>query len=135
LDNNIKHINKTDMAIEIQYNTRFGDSYSAAYARIVNLEINYASSYAEASIGIYRSKEDRVNGKQPVLIETRRYIGEEFEEFFKELSLDSIDASISPVADIYNKLTQEEGKYKDAKKDEDGRGKEDGEKKEDDKLK
>lgn len=123
------------MAIEIQYNTRFGDSYDAAYARIVKLEINYASSYAEASIGIYRSKEDREIGKQPVLIETRRYIGEEFEEFFKELSLDSIDASISPVADIYNKLTKEEGKYKGAKKDEDGRGKEDGEKKEDDKLK
>ena len=122
------------MAIEIQYNTRFGDSYEAAYARIVNLEINYASSYAEASIGIYRSKEDRTNGKQPVLIETRRYIGEEFEEFFKELSLDSIDASISPVADIYNKLTKEEGKYKGAKKDEEGK-KEDGEKKEDDKLK
>lgn len=134
MDNNIKHINKTDMAIEIQYNTRFGDSYEAAYARIVNLEINYASSYAEASIGIYRSKEDRANGKQPVLIETRRYIGEEFKEFFKELSLDSIDASISPVADIYNKLTKEEGKYKGAKKDEEGK-KEDGEKKEDDKLK
>lgn len=99
------------MAIEIQYNTRFGDSYEAAYARIVNLEINYASNYAEASIGIYKSEEAREEGKEPVSIEKRRYIGEQFEEFFKELSLDSIEPTINPVADIYSTLTKEEGKY------------------------
>lgn len=114
------------MAIEIKYNTKFGDSYDAAYARIVNLEINYASKYAEASIGIYRSEDDRASGKEPVSIEKRRYIGEQFKEFFKELSLDSIDATINPVADIYDNLTKEAGKYKDAKKVYDEKGDKDG---------
>lgn len=104
------------MAIKIEYSTRFGDTYAEAYARIVNLTINYASKYAEASIGIYKSEEARELNKEPVLIEKKRYVGEQFEEFFKELSLDNIDASISPVADIYVDLIQEDGKYKDGAK-------------------
>ena len=121
------NINKIDMAIEIKYNTKFGDSYDAAYARIVNLEINYASKYAEASIGIYRSEDDRASGKEPVTIEKRRYIWEQFKEFFKELSLDSIDATINPVADIYNSLTVEEGgKYEGGLKVYDEKGDKDG---------
>ena len=115
------------MAIKIEYNTRFGDSYDAAYARIVNLEINYASNYAEASIGIYRSEDDRASGKEPVSIEKRRYIGEEFEDFFKELALDNIDETINPVADIYNSLTVEEGgKYEGGLKVYDEKAKGDG---------
>lgn len=104
------------MAIKIEYSTRFGDTYAEAYARIVNLTINYASKYAEASIGIYKSEEARELNKEPVLIEKKRYIGEQFEEFFKELSLDNIDASISPVADIYVDLIEGDGKYKDGAK-------------------
>jgi len=104
------------MAIKIEYSTRFGDTYAEAYARIVNLTINYASKYAEASIGIYKSEEARELNKEPVLIEKKRYVGEQFEEFFKELSLDNIDASISPVADIYVDLIQEDGKYKNGAK-------------------
>tara|TARA_R110000823_G_scaffold182968_1_gene315677 strand:- start:347 stop:733 length:387 start_codon:yes stop_codon:yes gene_type:complete len=100
------------MAITIEHSTRFGDYYETAYARIVKLEINYAFNYAEANIGIYRSEDDRASGKEPVLIEKRRYLGDEFENFFKELALDNIDATINPVADIYDTLTKEEGKYK-----------------------
>jgi len=115
------------MAIKIEYNTRFGDSYDAAYARIVKLEINYASNYAEASIGIYRSEDDRASGKEPVIIEKRRYIGERFENFFKELALDNINETINPVADIYNSLTTEEGgKYEGGLKIYDEKIKEDG---------
>jgi len=104
------------MAIKIEYSTRFGDTYAEAYARIVNLEINYASKYAEASIGIYKSEEARELDKEPVLIEKRRYVGEQFEEFFKELSLDYINPTINPVADIYVDLIQGDGKYKDGVK-------------------
>ena len=115
------------MAIKIEYSTRFGDTYAEAYARIVNLTINYASKYAEASIGIYKSEEARELNKEPVLIEKKRYVGEQFEEFFKELSLDNIDASISPVADIYNSLTVEEGgKYEGGLKVYDEKTKEEG---------
>ena len=104
------------MAIKIEYSTRFGDTYAEAYARIVNLTINYASKYAEASIGIYKREEARELNKEPVLIEKKRYVGEQFEEFFKELSLDNINPTISPVADIYVDLIQGDGKYKDGAK-------------------
>lgn len=104
------------MAIKIEYSTRFGDTYAEAYARIVNLTINYASKYAEASIGIYKNEEARELNKEPVLIEKKRYVGEQFEEFFKELSLDNINPTINPVADIYVDLIQKDGKYKDGAK-------------------
>jgi hypothetical protein len=131
LDNNIKHINKTDMAIRIEHSTRFGDYYETAYARVINLNINYASNYAEASIGIYRSEEDRASGKEPVLIEKRRYIGEQFTDMFKELSIHKIDPTINPVSNIYDDLTKEVGgKYKGGVKLYDEIVKEDGEVKE-----
>ena len=118
------------MAIKIEHSTRFGDYYEAAYARIVKLEINYASNYAKASIGIYRSEEDRASGKKPVLIEHHKYVGSEFEEFFKELSLDAVNTTINPVADVYSSLTKKEGKYKGGIKLYDEKRKEDGELKE-----
>lgn len=126
------------MAIKIEYSTRFGDTYAEAYARIVNLTINYASKYAEVSIGIYKSEEAREEGREPVLIEKKRYVGEQFKEFFKELTLDNIESTINPVADIYTDLTQGDGKYKDGAKLFDKKTKADGELKEvskDEKLK
>jgi|APSaa5957512535_1039671.scaffolds.fasta_scaffold120517_3 hypothetical protein len=105
------------MAIEIQgFETRFGDSYEKAYARIVSLSINYTREIAEVSIGIYRSELDREIGKDPVSLEKKLIEGSHFIEFFKELQVDKIDASINPIADIYNDLTIREGKYKGGKK-------------------
>ena len=105
------------MAIEIiKFNTRFGDVCELAYARIVSLSINYSTQKAEVGIWIYRSEKDRELGKDPVSMEKQLIEGDNFEDFFKELSVDNIDATINPVADIYNDLTVKEGKYKGGKK-------------------
>jgi hypothetical protein len=105
------------MAIEIEYNTRFGDTYSAAYTRILSININYVKNYADIIVGIYRSEIDRKEGRDPVSKESKIISGDIFDEFFKELALDNIDATINPVADIYSHLTKEEGgKYENGKK-------------------
>ena len=119
------------MAIKIAFNTRFGDTYEAAYTRILALDINYVVNHADVKIGIYRSEEDRKLGKDPVSVESKRITGDNFTEFFKELTLDKIDSTINPIADIYNLLTTEEGgKYKGGIKLYDEKKKEDGEMKE-----
>ena len=70
-------------------------------------------------------------GKDPVSVESKRITGDNFTEFFKELTLDKIDSTINPIADIYNLLTTEEGgKYKGGIKLYDEKKKEDGEMKE-----
>ena len=97
------------MAIKIAFKTRFGDNYAEAYARIISLKINYVANHADVEIGIYRSEEDRKLGMEPVSVESRRISGDDFTEFFKELSLDKINPTISPVADVYNYLTPEKG--------------------------
>jgi hypothetical protein len=93
------------MAIKIAHETRFGDSYANAYARITSVNINYVSQYADVSICIYRSEEDRSTGKDPVSLENIRYRGIKFEEFFREISVDKIDARVNPLADVYTDLT------------------------------
>ena len=40
------------MAIKIAFNTRFGDTYEAAYTRILALDINYVENHADVKIGI-----------------------------------------------------------------------------------
>ena len=80
------------MAIRIQHNTRFGDTYEEAYSRITSLSINYVSEYADVTICIYRSELDRKYGKDPVSQENIRYTGEKFETFFREVSVNKIDA-------------------------------------------
>jgi len=97
------------MAIKIAFKTRFGDDYVEAYTRILSIKINYVVNHADVEIGIYRSELDRTLGMEPVSVESRRISGDNFKEFFKELSLDKIDTTISPVADIYNLLTKEVG--------------------------
>ena len=105
------------MAIKIAHETRFGDTYAEAYSRITSLSINYVSEYADVSICTYRSEQDRANGKDPVSAETIRYTGEKFEDFFREISLDKIDARVNPLYDVYIDLTQDETrKYKDGEK-------------------
>ena len=119
------------MAIKIEYSTRFGDDYAEAYVRILSIDINYVVNHADVGIGTYRSEEDRKLGKDPVLVESIRIGGDDFKEFFEELSLDKIDTKINPVADIYNLLTMEEGgKYEGGEKLYDEIVKEDGEVKE-----
>tara|TARA_R110000868_G_scaffold351548_1_gene612833 strand:+ start:119 stop:568 length:450 start_codon:yes stop_codon:yes gene_type:complete len=119
------------MAIEVQgFKTRFGDEYEKAYARIIELRINYAQNYADVIIGTYRSELDRKLGNAPVLVETKSIDGDNFTEFFKEISVDKIDAKINPIADIYNDLTLKDGKYKGGLKLYDEKLKEDGERKE-----
>ena len=105
------------MAIEVKdFKTKYGDTYEKAYSRIVSVNINYVENYADVCIGTYRSEEDRSIGSIVVELETQRVIGDNFDEWFKELSIDKIDATINPLADVYNDLTQKEGKYKDGLK-------------------
>jgi hypothetical protein len=119
------------MAIEIAHNTKYGDSYSTAYARIISLNIDYESRMAICSIAIYRSEEDRANGKSPVDVERQTYEADTFDEFFAELRADKIDARINPLADVYSDITEKENtKYHNGKKLYDEIIKEDGDAKE-----
>ena len=105
------------MAIEIEYSTRFGDTYVTAYVRILSLKINYVANHADIEMGTYKDEAARKQGKDPVSIELIRIAGDKFDDFFKELSLDNINGTINPAADIYNDLTLEEGgKYQNGKK-------------------
>lgn len=116
------------MAIEIQHDTRYGDSYVKAYARIISLNVDYERRRASCSIAIYRSELDRANGKLPVDVETQTYEDELFDEFFRELRADKIDARINPLADVYSDITKKENtKYHNGKKLYDEITKEDGE--------
>ncbi len=104
------------MAIQIRFNTRFGDTYEEAYTRIISLKIDYVAMRADAILGIYRSELDRKLGKDPVSIESKRYSGEQFKTMFREISIYKDDSTINPISSIYVDLTTKEGKYKDAKK-------------------
>lgn len=100
------------MAIQINFNTKFGDLYETAYARIVNISLDYVNQCARVNVGIYRSSEDRKEGKSPVEIETYVYKDTEFQEIFSEVSVEKVSPTINPVRSIYEDLRVKEDKYK-----------------------
>lgn len=105
------------MAIEIAFNTKFGDVYNTAYSRIVNISLDYVNQCANVQVGIYRSSEDRKEGKSPVEIETYIYKGEEFENIFAEVSVEKVGNTINPIRSIYDDLVENQPtKYGDGKK-------------------
>jgi len=105
------------MAIEIAFNTKFGDVYNTAYSRIVNISLDYVNQCANVQVGIYRSSEDRSTGKSPVEIETYTYKGEEFEKVFSEVSVEKVSNTINPIRSIYDDLVEREPtKYGEGKK-------------------
>jgi hypothetical protein len=105
------------MAIEIAFNSKFGDTYATAYSRIVNITLDYVNQCANVQVGIYRSSEDRTAGKPPVEIETYVYKGEEFEKIFAEVSVEKVGDTINPVRSIYDDLVEKQPtKYGDGKK-------------------
>jgi len=105
------------MAIEIAFNTKFGDEYTTAYSRIVNISLDYVNQCANVQVGIYRSSEDRKNGKSPVEIETYVYKGDAFTEIFAEVSVEKVGREINPVRSIYDDLVEKQpDKYGSGKK-------------------
>lgn len=105
------------MAIEIAFNTKFGDLYETAYSRIVNMTLDYVNQTANVQVGIYRSSEDRKEGKFPVEIETYIYRGDDFNKIFAEVSVDKVGDTINPVRSIYDELVETQpGKYGTGKK-------------------
>ena len=105
------------MAIEIAFNTKFGDAYITAYSRIVNISLDYVNQCANVQVGIYRSSADRTTGKSPVEIETYVYKGEEFEKIFAEVSVEKVGDTINPIRSIYDDLVEKQpAKYGDGKK-------------------
>lgn len=105
------------MAIEIAFNTKFGDSYETAYSRIVNMTLDYVNQCANVQVGIYRSSEDRAEGKSPVEIETYTYKGEDFDLIFAEVSVEKVGNTINPVRSIYENLVKSQpDKYGEGKK-------------------
>jgi hypothetical protein len=104
------------MAIEIAFNTKFGDTYTTAYSRIVNMTLDYVNQCANVQVGIYRSSEDRKEGKSPVEIETYIYKGEEFEKIFAEVSVEKVGDTINPVRSIYEDIVKKDSKYEEGKK-------------------
>jgi len=108
------------MAIEIEYSTKFGDDYDAAYARVINIKIDYVDQIAQVYVGIYKDESARNKKLQPVEIEEHRYSGEEFQELFAEILADKEGPSISPIRNIYEDLVEKEGdkydKYSDGEK-------------------
>ncbi len=96
------------MAIQIIHNTKYGDNYTSAYARVIALTIDYERELAQVSIAIYKSEIDREQGKLPVDVETFTYEGDSFGDFFREVSAEKINAGMNPLADVYNDLTSKE---------------------------
>ena len=94
------------MAIQITYNTKFGDTYESAYARIVNISLDYVNQCARVNVGIYKSSADRKEGKFPAEIETYVYKGEEFDNIFAEVSVEKVGDTINPVRSIYDDLVE-----------------------------
>ena len=108
------------MAIEIEYSTKFGDDYDAAYARVINIKIDYVDQIAQVYVGIYKDESARNKKLQPVEIEEHRYSGEEFQKLFAEILADKEGPSISPIRNVYEDLVEKEGdkydKYSDGEK-------------------
>jgi hypothetical protein len=104
------------MAIEIAFNTKFGDAYAGAYARIVNISLDYVNQRANVQVGIYKSSLARTEGKLPVEIDSYVYQGEEFEKIFAEVSVEKVGDTINPVRSIYEDIVKKEPKYSAAKK-------------------
>lgn len=97
------------MAIKIEFNSKFGDTYTEAYARIININIDYVTQRANVSLGIYRDEGARNKKLQPVEIEEYSYSGEEFTELFAEILSDKEGPSISPIRNVYEDLATKEG--------------------------
>jgi hypothetical protein len=100
------------MAIQIEFDSKFGDTYPAAYARIINIKIDYVNQIALVILGIYKDESARNKKMQPVETESYRYSGEEFTELFAEILADKEGPSISPIRNVYGDLsTKGGGKY------------------------
>lgn len=105
------------MAIEVQHNSRFGDSYETAYAKVSSFNVDYIAKTTTVVIGIWKDEEARKLGKDPVSLEEKVYSDTDFDEIFKELNVDSLEYTINPLRTIYTILTNsEDTKYKDGKK-------------------
>lgn len=101
------------MAIKIEFDSKFGDSYSEAYARIINIDVDYINQIAQVKMGIYKDESARNKKLQPLEIEEYRYSGDEFKQIFSEILADKEGLSISPLRNIYQGLedSTEGGKY------------------------
>lgn len=108
------------MAIKIEFDSKFGDTYTEAYARIIGIHVDYVNQTAKVDLGIYRDEAARNSRMQPVEVESYRYSGEEFTELFAEILSDKEGPSISPIRNVYEDLSTKEGdkydKYKEAGK-------------------
>ena len=108
------------MAIKIEFDSKFGGTYSEAYARIINIQIDYIQQRALVSLGIYKDEAARNNKMQPLETESHIYSGEEFTELFAEILADKEGPSISPIRNVYEDLSTKGGdrydKYKEAGK-------------------
>lgn len=101
------------MAIKIEFDSKFGDSYLEAYARIINIDVDYINQIAQVKMGIYKDESARNKKLQPLEIEEYRYSGDEFKQIFSEILADKEGPSISPLRNIYQGLedSTEGGKY------------------------
>lgn len=101
------------MAIKIEFDSKFGDSYLEAYARIINIDVDYINQIAQVKMGIYKDESARNRKLQPLEIEEYRYSGDEFKQIFSEILSDKEGPSISPLRNIYQGLedSTEGGKY------------------------
>jgi hypothetical protein len=108
------------MAIKIEFNSKFGGTYTEAYARINSIIIDYTAQHAQVSVGIYKDESARNKKMQPLEVEIHNYSGEEFTELFAEILADKEGPGISPIRNVYEDLSTKEGdrydKYKEAGK-------------------
>jgi len=108
------------MAIKIEFNSKFGGTYTEAYARINSIIIDYTAQQAQVSVGIYKDEVARNKKMQPLEVEIHNYSGEEFTELFAEILADKEGPGISPIRNVYEDLSTKGGdrydKYKEAGK-------------------
>jgi len=93
------------MAFLLQYNDLFGGEHEQAYAKIIMEKYNHHSKYAQIHVGIYRTTEDRLNYKEPLILKKHSYRGEEYTRLFSEITSESTKGR------IYKELKEKEDIY------------------------
>jgi len=76
------------MALLKQFSkTATGETYQAAYHRVLAVNFNYVAMAVEIGVGIYRDERARRSGLQPVQAGSCAASGDEFTELFSDKAL------------------------------------------------
>jgi len=91
------------MALQKSYEDEFGTTHSTAYGRITQLHINYESSVASITVGIYKDSTARADNKTPLNKSAYTLSGTDFDTYFLDTVLDTENYNPQERAYVYLK--------------------------------